>query len=171
MNKPNAGSPPPPKDEGIVINGKRYHQVYTHCVLYSTSSHKSHKPGSLVDRGANGGIAGNDICIIEKSDQMVDVHGINNHQITDIPIMTTGGVITTQHGPVVAILHQYAYTGQGKTIHSSGQLEWYKNDVNDKSIKVSGGMQHILTNDGYVIPISIRDGLPYIAICLFSNEE
>ncbi len=49
----------------------------------------------------------------------------------------------TQHGPVVAILHQYAYTGQGKTIDSSGQLEWYKND--DKSIKVSGGMLHILT--------------------------
>jgi len=112
-----------------------------------------------------------DICIIEKSDQMVDVCGIDNHQITNIPIVTTRGVVTTQHGPIVAILHQYAYTGQGKTIHSSGQLEWYKNDVNDKSIKVSGGMQCILTNNGYVIPISIRDGLPYITIRPFSDEE
>jgi len=82
----------------------------------------------------------------------VDVRGIDNHQITNIPIVTAGGVITTQHGPAIAILHQYAYTGQGKTIHSSRQLEWYKNNVNDKSIKVSGGMQHILTNDGYVFP-------------------
>ncbi len=39
--------------------------------------------------------------------------------------LTAGGVIKTQHGPAIAILHQYAYTGQeGKTIHSSGQLEW-----------------------------------------------
>ncbi len=101
-----------------------------------------------------------DVHIIEKLDQTVDVCGINIHQITDIPIVTSGGVMTTQHGPVVAIMHQYAYTGQGKTIHSSGQLEWYKNDVNNKSMKVSGGLQCILTNDGYVVPISIRDGLP-----------
>jgi len=30
------------------------------------------------------------VCIIEKSDQTVDVHGIDNHQITNIPIMTAG---------------------------------------------------------------------------------
>ena len=83
-----------------------------------------------------------------------------------------GRVIKTQHGPAIAILHQYAYTGQGKTIHSSGQLEWYENDVNDKSIKVLGSLQCILTNDGYVIPINIRDGLPYIvALCCFTDEE
>jgi len=54
-------------------------------------------------------------------------------------------------GPAIAILHQYAYTGQGKMIHSSTQLEWYKNDVNNRSIKVARGLQHILTNDGYAI--------------------
>ena len=64
--------------------------------------------------------------------------------------MTAGRVVKTQHGPAIAILHQYAYTGQGKTIHSSGQLEWYKNDVNDKSVKVTGGLQCILTNNGYI---------------------
>ena len=32
-------------------------------------------------------------------------------------------------------------------------------------------MQHILTNDGYVISISIRDGLPYVALCPFTDEE
>ncbi len=102
---------------------------------------------------------------------MVNVRGIDNHQITNIPIVTAGGVVKTQHGPAIAILHQYAYTGQGKTIHSSGQLEWYKNDINDKSVKVAGGSQHILTNAGYVIPISIRDGLPYIVLCPFTDEE
>jgi len=67
------------------------------------------------------------------------VRGID-HQIPNIPSVIAGGVVKTQHGSVIAILHQYAYTGQGKTIHSSGQLEWYKNDVNDKSIKVAGGL-------------------------------
>ncbi len=32
-------------------------------------------------------------------------------------------------------------------------------------------MQCILTSDGYVIPISIRDGLPYVVLCPFSDEE
>ncbi len=59
----------PPKDDEIVVNdGKKYRQVQVHCIYYSVSSHKSQKVGSLVDRGANGGIAGDDVHIIEKSD-------------------------------------------------------------------------------------------------------
>jgi len=67
MSKPNA-DPPPPKDDEIVVNGKSHHQLQVHCIFYSISSHKSQKAGSLEDRGANGGIVGDDICIIEKSD-------------------------------------------------------------------------------------------------------
>jgi len=55
----------PPKDDEIVINGKKYWQVQAHCIYYSVSSHKSMRVGSLVNRGANGGIAGDDIHIIE----------------------------------------------------------------------------------------------------------
>jgi len=43
--------------------------------------------------------------------------------------------------------------------------------VNHNSVKVAGGLQHILINDGYVIPISIRDCLPYVALYLFTDEE
>jgi hypothetical protein len=68
-------------------------------------------------------------------------------------------------------MHQYAYTGKGKTIHSCRQLEWYKNDVNDKPIKVPGGLQRIQTNDGYAIPINIKDGLPYVQIRPYTVEE
>ena len=85
MSKPTA-DPPPPKDEEIVVNGKRYCQVHAHCIFYSVSSHKSQRVGSLVDRGANGGIAGDDVHIIEKSDRTVDVRGIDNHQITNIQL-------------------------------------------------------------------------------------
>ena len=156
--------------EQIELNGKRYRQVDMHA-SYSVSAHKSSMRGSLVDRGANGGVAGDDVRIINKTNRFVDVRGIDNHQIVDIPIVTAGGVVNTQRGPVIAIMHQYAYTGKGKTIHSCGQLEWYKNDVNDRSIKVQGGLQRILTLDGYAIPINIKDGLPCVTIRPYTDLE
>jgi hypothetical protein len=42
----------------------------------------------------------------------------------------------------------------------SGQLEWFHNDVNDKLIKVKGGVQCIQTNDAYTHPLNVRQGLP-----------
>jgi hypothetical protein len=70
-------------------------------------------------------------------------------------------------------MHQYAYTGKGKTIHSCGQLEWYKNDANNKSIKVPGSLQSIETNDGgyATIPINIKVSLPYVQIQPYTDEE
>ena len=47
----------------------------------------------------------------------------------------------------------------------------YNNDVNDKSIKVKGGRQIITTNDGYIHPLDIKDGLPYIKIRPFTDDE
>jgi hypothetical protein len=55
----------------------------------------------------------------------------------------------------------YAYHGHNRSIHSSGQFEAYKNKVDDRSMKV-GGKQCIRTNDGYVIPLDIINGLPYL---------
>jgi hypothetical protein len=72
---------------------------------------------------------------------------------------------------VIGIFPQYAYLGSGKTIHSAAQLEHYQNDVNDRSIKVSGGLQRILTLDGYVIPINIVAGLPYISMRPYTDDE
>jgi hypothetical protein len=100
----------------------------------------------------------------------VDIQGIDNHRINKIPIVTAGGVINTQKGPVIAIMHQYASTGKGKSIHSCVQLETYKQTVDDKSSKV-GGNQCIETLDGYVIPLNIRSGLWYMFICPYTNQE
>ena len=68
-------------------------------------------------------------------------------------------------------MHQYAYTGEGNTIHSSAQLESFKNDVNDKSIKVIGGLHRIQTPDGYIHPLDIRNGLPYIPMRSYTDHE
>ena len=35
-------------------------------------------------------------------------------------------------------MNEYAYYGKGHTIHSSGQIEWHKNRVDAKSVKVGG---------------------------------
>jgi len=84
--------------------------------------------------------------------------------MVDIPIATVGGVINTQHGEVIAILHQYAYTGVGTSIHSPAQPEWYKNDVNDKSIKF-GGLQHITTLEGLsYLSTLFKDSLEWLSV-------
>ena len=101
----------------------------------------------MVDRGANGGICGNDTHVISKTDCTVDVQGIDNHQIVDTPIVTAGAVITTQQGPFLLIMNQYAHVGNSKTIHSSGKMEWFSNNANNKSMKVSRGLQRIETQE------------------------
>jgi hypothetical protein len=44
-------------------------------------------------------------------------------------------------------------------------MEWYKNEVNDKSTNVTGGKQQIQTKDGYMNPLIIKDGLARLDIC------
>ena len=139
-------------------------------ITYQVSAHRSSATHSLVDRGANGGVAGSDVRIITRSHRTVDIQGIDNHQVTDIDIGTVGGVVQTNKGPVIAILNQYAIFGKGTTIHSPGQLEWFKNDVNDKSVHV-GGLQRITTLDGYMIPLSIKNGLPRMQLRPYTDEE
>jgi hypothetical protein len=82
-----------------------------------------------------------EIVIIDKSLHSVHIQGIDDHMIKDVPIGTVGAVVNTQRGEVIAIMHQYAYTGKGGTIHSSSQLKLCGKNVNDHSIKIEGGRQ------------------------------
>jgi hypothetical protein len=104
----------------VTINGNIYRQANTHNMVYCASNHRSIRLGALIDRGANGGIAGNNVRIIDKSGQIVNVQGIDNHQLVDIPLITAIAVVWTQCRDIIAIMHQYAHTGKGKTIHSWG---------------------------------------------------
>ena len=128
-------------------------------VVYRVSASKIKSRNSLVDRGANGGIAGQDVKVIATSDRTVDIQGIDNHQVTNVSIGTVAGLVNTHKGPVVLILHQYALVGRGHSIHSPAHWEWYKHQVCDKSVHV-GGKQRVKTVDGYLIPLSIHNGLP-----------
>ncbi len=163
----------------LVINGQRYTMatdtidINEHNVVYNVSerSIRSSRNGGLIDRGANGCVFGDDVRPIMKTSQSVDIGGLDNHQITNIPIGSAGGVIKTQKGDVIAIFHEGAHNGHGKSILSCAQMEYYKADVNDKSIKVPGGCQCITTLDGYSIPLNIRAGLPYLPIRPYTDDD
>ena len=79
-------------------------------------------------------------------------------------------VTTSNPGPLVVILHQYAYTGIGRMIYSSTQLEMYKNQI-DNCSQVIGGKQYIQTLNGYIIPLDIQDGLLYMPLCAPTDNE
>jgi hypothetical protein len=163
----------PPGDIRRVLSKSSKRMVNMTNIEYRVSYHKSPsgKSLSLVDRGANGGVAGTDVRVIFKTGRMVDIRGIDNHHCTNIDIGTVGGVVKTQKGFVLAIMHQYALLNKGSSIHSPCQLEYFKSDVNDKSIHVPGGLQRIQTLDGYIIPLSIKDGLARLNIRPYTDHE
>ena len=137
----------------------------------SRHQHDTVMRGALVDRGANGGMAGDNLKIIATSDRKVDVSGIDNHKLTGLKIVTAGGVVISQRGKIIVIFHQFAYVPGGKTIISCPQLESFGIIVDDKSKVLKRGEQCITTLEGYVIPMNFINGLPYIPMRPFSNAE
>jgi hypothetical protein len=108
--------------------------------------------------------------VIFRTSRTVDIKGIDNHHVNDIGIRTVDGV-NTQKSPVISVMHQYALLGKGDSIHSPSQLEWYKNDVNDKSVHVPGGLQRLTTLDGYVIPLIIKNCLARLETWPHTDHE
>ena len=49
--------------------------------IYHVSKHSSSHYRSLIDRGANGGLAGSDMRILERTGRTVSVTGIGNHEL------------------------------------------------------------------------------------------
>lgn len=154
----------------VTLNGKVC-ICANNAVTYSTSNIDRVHNQSLVDRGANRGVAGEDARVIFcDTHRKVDFRGIDNHGIASIPIVSDGGVTTTLQGEMIIIMHQHACCGKGKTVYSLGQIEWFKNDVNNELIKV-GGLQRIIANDSCVIPINIKNGLPCMPLSTCASKS
>ena len=136
-------------------------EVYNTAYRVSNHSTRSQR-GALVDRGANGGIIGNDARVIHTHlHRKVDVTGIDNHELNSLKIIDAVAKCESHRGPVLLIMRHYAYHGQNRTIHSSGQMEYNEVEVQDKSMRV-GGKQYIKTLEGYYLPLDIISGLPYL---------
>ena len=145
-------------DISNVLSVKRSCQIQV-CQRY-LFQHANHTNQQLVDHGANGGLAGSDVRVIHKTHRKINVQGIDNHEVTGLDVVSAATLLNTSQGKVIGIFNEYAYLGKGSSIHSSGQLEWFKTNVDEKSVKV-GGTQLITTLDGYSVPLLIKDGLAY----------
>ena len=145
-------------DISNVLSVKRSRQIQF-CQRY-LFQHANHTNQQLVDRGANGGLAGSDMQVIHKTHRKINIQGIDNHEVTGLDVFTAATILNTSQGKVIGIFNEYAYLGKGSSIHSSGQIEWFKTNVDGKSVKV-GGTQLITTLDGYSVPLLIKDGLAY----------
>ena len=149
---------PSPQDSTITPERTvNYHFTY-HIAQASQAKH-----GSLVDRGANGGLAGSDVRILSRSSRKCTVTGIDSHELQGLDVVQCAALVQTNHGIVNLIMNEYACYGKGHTIHSSGQIEWFKNSVDDRSVQV-GGKQRICTTDGYAMPLTCKVGLMYLSI-------
>ena len=135
-------------------------------LTYSVNTRKTttvpeDKIGSLIDGGANGGMSGSDVLLLETTLDFADVTGIADNAVRNIPIGTCAGLVESVTGPIIIIMHQYAHHGEGNTVHSVNQMLDFGVEV-DPVPKRFGGKQRIRTSSGHVIPLNIRNGLAYM---------
>ena len=128
----------------------------------------------LVDRGANCGIGGEGLRHISNSFPLrhVDVQQVFGGSQSNIKIGNFGGVAESEHGQnVILIFHDYAVlTKANRTVHSSIQLEHGGNIVDDRH-PTHGGSLTMTTSNGIVFPLSFRQGLTYLRLRPFTDNE
>jgi hypothetical protein len=140
------------------------HQYFAHVtnINYSIGQHAvGTMEYALVDRGANGGVCGDDILVLEVSERFVDVSGLAGHTVSQLQIVIAQALVTTHKGDAIATFHHMTMLGKGKSILSCLQMEAYGADINDRSCSLPGGQQRILIG-GYLLPLDFKNGLPYL---------
>ena len=163
-----SSSSPASSGETLTINGVTYRRACaTSIYRVNNQALAPSNDGSLVDGGANGGLLRRSDARILEWDHVntVDVVGVTADSLSSLPtVQAAAKVETVTDGPIIAIFSNYAARDEadnGRTIHSKGQLESFGLLVDDRP-QSSGGTQCVITNEGYVIPLHIRDGLPYM---------
>ena len=141
--------------KGSISSHDSSRNIHIHQRYVSTQVNQSNH--HLIDRGANGGLAGADMRVIHTTPRKINIVGIDDHELTGLNVVTAAALLDAQKGPIIGIFHEYAHLGKGKSIHASGQMEWFNCQVDDRS-KIVGGAQRIETSEGYVIPLSIESG-------------
>jgi hypothetical protein len=63
------------------------------CIRFPTTTETL--PLALIDCVTNGGVAGSDTRLIDKSLHSVHIQGIDDHMIKDVPIGTVSAVVNT----------------------------------------------------------------------------
>ena len=100
-------------DISHVFSVKRSPQIQVcQCYLFQ---HANHNNQQLVDRGANGGLAGSDMRVIHRTYRKINIQGIDNHEVTGLDVVTAATPLNTSQGKVIGIFNEYTYLGKGSS--------------------------------------------------------
>jgi hypothetical protein len=128
--------------------------------------------GALMDRGANGGIAGKDTRVIFRTGMYLSLSGIDNHTVRNLELVTVVTVVKSHAGDILLVMRQFAYMPDGKTIMSPIQMEKYGCTIHDQTSRIGEKKTpYLKTPDGYMVPMRITEGLPYIDTRAPTDEE
>ena len=72
------------------------HQRYVFTRVNQSNHH-------LIDRGANGGLAGADMRVIHTTPRQINIVGIDDHELTGLNVVTAAALLDTQKGPLIGI--------------------------------------------------------------------
>ena len=96
-------------------------------------SMKGQKHGCLVDRGANGCIVGSDVTVLDRTDDFIDLTGIEDHTVRKLNLVHAAFVAKTHLGEVIVHIYQGAYMPDGKSTLAPPQIEAHGGTVCDKA--------------------------------------
>ena len=127
---------------------------------------------ALIDSGANDITAGEDCRFIGQCGmgRMVNMTGMDNHQMTDIKIGTVGALAKINGGDAIIIMNEAAHTGEHTTVLSALQLEHCGNLVEARATD-GKGRQRMITPEGHVFPLSIINGLACLKMRRHTDAE
>ena len=83
-------------------------RTINHHFTYHVAQASQAKDGSLVRRGANGGLAGSDVRILSRSSRKCTVTGIDSHELQGLDVVQCAALVETNHGIVNLIMNEYA---------------------------------------------------------------
>ena len=72
------------------------HQRYVFARVNQSNHH-------LIDRGANGGLAGADMRVIHTTPRKINIVGIDDHELTGLNVVTAAALLDTQKGPIIGV--------------------------------------------------------------------
>ena len=79
---------PCPQDSTMTPERSINHHFTNHIAQASQAKH-----GSLVDRGANGGLAGSDVRILSRSSRKCTVTGIDSHELQGLDVVQCAALV------------------------------------------------------------------------------
>ena len=80
-------------------------RIINHHYTYHIAQASKATYGSVVDRGANGGLAGSDVRVLSKSSRKCTLTGIDSHELQGFDVVQCAALVETNHGIVNLIMN------------------------------------------------------------------